>query len=150
MKYSGDSGISVIELLVVMSAITLLLAVGVPRFEDFAIQARVSEGLNIAAAARQAMRETCIADSNVIIHNPADAGFDFIPTKHVSELIMSADCSKHRMWIGVITQNTGAYSDPYISFAIVPTRNSDRTGWVCKLIRGEAKHVPKECRSKNV
>lgn len=149
MKRSGNSGISVIELLVVMSTITVLLAVGVPKFEDFAIRARVSEGLTIAAAARQAMRETCATNPGTKIHNPDDAGFGFTPTKHVSELIMSADCGKQRMWVGVITRNTGAYSDPYISFVIVPTSRNGRTAWACKLIRGEARHVPTECQSKN-
>lgn len=147
MKRFNVFGVTVIELLVVMSAITLLLAVGVPRVEDFAVRARVSEGLAVAAAAKLAMLETCNTSPGTVIVKPGDAGVIFTPTKYVSELIMSADCAKHRFWVGVITRNTGGYPDPYVSFVVVPTRNDGRAGWVCTLIRGKAEHVPSDCRS---
>jgi type IV pilus assembly protein PilA len=150
LKHSECLGITVIELLVVISTITLLLAVGVPKVEDFAIRARVSEGLAIASAAKQAMLETCASTPSAKIHQPRDTNFNFRPSKYVSELIMSADCARQILWVGVVTRNTGAYSDPFFIFIVVHTRNNGQANWKCKLLRGEPEHVPSDCRSKGV
>jgi len=145
LKNPDHYGVTVIELLVVMSAITLLLAVGVPKVEDYAIRARLSEGFAVARAARQAVRETCSTNPGATINSLDSAGFGFEPTKYVAEVILAADCSRNRLWVGVITQNTGAHSDPYFAFVTVPTRNGGRFNWVCHLIRGDADYVPAEC-----
>ncbi|HET6565665.1 MAG TPA: hypothetical protein VFG52_09660 [Xanthomonadales bacterium] len=136
---------TVIELLVVMSTITILLAIGVPKVEDFAIRARVNEGLNFANAARQSLRETCISNPHSKIANLEDAGFDFRPTKYVAEVIISADCSSGSLWVGVITRDTGAHPDPYIGFTGTFSPNSRQFTWRCQLLTGNPSQVPGDC-----
>jgi type IV pilus assembly protein PilA len=135
--------------LVVVSAITILLVVGVPKFQDFTVRARVSEGLVMASAAMQAMRETCISNPSAKIHDPDGAGFHFEPSKHVAEIIMSADCSKRRLWVGLVTRDTGAFDDPYLSYVVLPTQGGLNYKWDCRLVRGLPEHVPADCRPPN-
>ena len=78
LKISVIKGITVIELLVVLSTLTLLLAVGVPRVEDIAIRARVNEGLVMAAAARQAVQMSCINNPSAQIYELDEAGLHLI------------------------------------------------------------------------
>ena len=149
MKDPESSGVTVIELLVVISTITILLAVGVPQFQDFAVRARVSEGLVIASAARKAMRETCIGNPSAKIHDPTEAGFYFKPSKHVANILMSADCSRRRMWIGVETRDTGANDDPIVTYIVLPSQGGMDYEWNCRLVQGLPEHVPADCRPSN-
>ena len=136
---------SVIELLVVMSTITIVLAIGFPKIEDFAIRARVNEGLMMAKAARQALRESCVSSPEARIHNLDNTELDFKPTKYVSEVIVSANCAKGSLWVGVVTRNTGAHPDPYLAFSGVLSPTSRQFTWECQLVLGSPDHVPEEC-----
>jgi type IV pilus assembly protein PilA len=146
LKKPASSGVTVIELLVVLSLITVLLSFGTPKLEDFAIRARIVEGLTIAHAAKQAMQTTCIANPKANINNLENAGFSFKPTKYVAEVVMAADCAEQQLWVGVILQNTGARSDPYLVYSVVPALGGQQFKWSCHLIRGANKHVPAECQ----
>ena len=52
-----QQGFTLIELMIVVAIIGILAAIAIPAYQDYTIRAQVSEGLNLAAAAKAAVAE---------------------------------------------------------------------------------------------
>ena len=57
-----QKGFTLIELMIVIAIIGILAAIAIPAYQDYTVRAKVSEGLNLAGAAKLAIAETY--DSN--------------------------------------------------------------------------------------
>ena len=55
-----QQGFTLIELMIVVAIIGILAAIAIPAYQDYTIRAQVTEGLNLAAAAKAAVAETFI------------------------------------------------------------------------------------------
>jgi type IV pilus assembly protein PilA len=53
-----QQGFTLIELMIVVAIIGILAAIAIPAYQDYTIRAQVSEGMNLAAAAKAAIAET--------------------------------------------------------------------------------------------
>ena len=53
-----QQGFTLIELMIVVAIIGILAAIAIPAYQDYTIRAQVSEGLNLAGAAKAAVAET--------------------------------------------------------------------------------------------
>ena len=53
-----QKGFTLIELMIVIAIIGILAAIAIPAYQDYTIRAKVSEGLNLAGAAKLAVSET--------------------------------------------------------------------------------------------
>jgi type IV pilus assembly protein PilA len=74
-----QKGFTLIELMIVVAIIGILAAIAIPAYQDYTIRAQVSEGLNLAAAAKAAVAETFLNRGAA----PADrtaAGMSATPT----------------------------------------------------------------------
>src|SRR6188472_4426721 len=55
-----QKGFTLIELMIVVAIIGILAAIAIPAYQDYTIRAQVTEGLNLAAAAKAAVSESFI------------------------------------------------------------------------------------------
>ena len=94
MKRTMQKGFTLIELMIVVAIIGILAAIALPAYQDYTIRSRVTEGLNLAGAAKLAITETFAARGGVALTgcaspcsvNPPvnDFGYRFTPTKYVT------------------------------------------------------------------
>ena len=68
-----QQGFTLIELMIVVAIIGILAAIAIPAYQDYTIRAQVSEGLNLAAAAKAAVAEDFLNEGVPPI-NRTDAG----------------------------------------------------------------------------
>jgi len=73
-----QQGFTLIELMIVVAIIGILAAIAIPAYQDYTIRAQVSEGLNLAAAAKAAVAESFLntgeaPDNRVIAGMSANA-----------------------------------------------------------------------------
>jgi type IV pilus assembly protein PilA len=58
MLKQAQKGFTLIELMIVVAIIGILAAIAIPAYQDYTIRAQVTEGLNLAGAAKAAVSET--------------------------------------------------------------------------------------------
>jgi type IV pilus assembly protein PilA len=58
MRKQTQKGFTLIELMIVVAIIGILAAIAIPAYQDYTIRAQVTEGLNLASAAKSGVAET--------------------------------------------------------------------------------------------
>src|SRR6056297_2078367 len=109
MKQQG--GFTLIELMIVIAILAILMAIAIPAYQDYTIRAKVSEAVNVTAAAKTAVSETCQSDITVS-PTAATTGYVFTAgttdTDYVSSVTLGGSCTGPT--IATLTKNTGAPS----------------------------------------
>lgn len=141
-RFQGSQqGFTLIELMIVVAIIGILAAIAIPAYQDYTVRARVTEGVNLAAAARTAVSETRISTNSYPTSNEEAGIDDTISSQYVDSVEVGAD--------GVITvtfRNISQLgSEGTIEFEPAFIQGSVR--WRCDGGDMENKYRPANCRS---
>lgn len=136
-----QQGFTLIELMIVVAIIGILAAVAIPAYQDYIVRAKVTEGLNLASAAKTAVAETyqtlsTYPSSNTAAGLPAAGS---IVGNNVSSVGVSGS------GVITITYKTDAKiaNDTII---MTPTDSSGSVQWNCTGGDVEDRYRPANCR----
>ncbi|MDO6815602.1 prepilin-type N-terminal cleavage/methylation domain-containing protein [Cobetia sp. cqz5-12] len=143
MTRKQQAGFTLIELMIVIAIIGILAAIAIPRYQDYTKRANVSEGLQLAAAAKTAVTEVYSTSSSFPTSNAA-AGLqdaDTITGNAVDSVTVGD--------LGVITVNYNSTVDDGAEITLTPSAASGGSiTWSCgKNATMDDAWVPADCRS---
>ena len=133
-----QKGFTLIELMITIAVLGILLSIAVPAYQDYLVKARVTEGLNLATAAKLAVSETAMTTRSLAANQEMTSYTSPAPTANVQSIVIGAN--------GVITINyTERAGNGNILLVPIMGATGELT-WTCNTGTLPDKYRPAPCK----
>ncbi len=141
-----QKGFTLIELMIVIAIIGILAAIAIPAYQDYTIRSKVSEGLNLAGAAKLAVSETYDSLGAFVATN---VSYGLPSAASISGNYVSSVAATNGTVTITYNQNLGGTANG-TTINLVATTNAGSVQWDCALATAvgtlPAKYRPANCR----
>jgi Tfp pilus assembly protein PilE len=138
------SGLTLIELIIVVTMITIILTMAVSGYSTYSIRSKVSESLRAAASVKHSIESVCQADTTLTSLSNQTTGYEFKASEYIFNIEIGGICDAPT--ITITTQATGAQPDPVLTITGDSTGDTGQMTWIC-VSNGMNSHLPAICRS---
>ncbi len=144
----AQSGFTLIELMIVVAIIGILAAIAIPAYQDYTVRAKVTEVINMGAAAKVVMYEDYASDGDMpaatdSVITEQDANFE------ASQFITAAAYTRTSATVGTWTLTLGNLGGTADGDTLILTYTGAATGLqsTCNTGTLDMKYRPAACRS---
>ena len=139
-----QKGFTLIELMIVIAIIGILAAIAIPAYQDYTVRAKVSEGLNLAGAAKLAVTETVDSTGDFAADH---AGYGLPLAASITGNNVSAVTVADSGQITVEYVSLGGSASDGDTVILIPTFDAGSTTWGCNTGTLISKYRPANCRN---
>ena len=126
-----QKGFTLIELMIVVAIIGILAAIAIPAYQDYTIRAQVSEGMNLAAAAKAAVAEFYLNRGRAPV-NRQEAGMSPTATDTSGKYVASVGVANGTILITYGNEANSVLVTGPQTLALTPYETPDRSvAWRC-------------------
>lgn len=140
------SGFTLLELMIAITIVGILASLAVPAYRDYTIRAKVSEAINMAAAAKFSVSEYFINEGE-LPDNAAEAGLSNVSTHYLQSLTYQKSSNQGRV-ILTLTNNVGGAANGK-KIMLSASISNDLLTWDCQPAAQDGlagKYLPSSCR----
>lgn len=139
-----QKGFTLIELMIVVAIIGILAAIAIPAYQDYTIRAKVSEGMNMASAAKTAVSEFRISNNRW----PSDTATSGLSGTTRSKYVNRVTVANGVVTVGLVSTTVGIGGTAN-TITFNPSFKDNGVDWNCNGGTLQPKYRPANCRSAN-